>query len=493
MARIAVGGFQHETNVFAPLQGQLANFLRRDGWPPLCVGKQMLQEVQGVNLAITGAIKRLRVLGHEIVPLLWCSATPSAHVTQEAFEHITSMMLGELAKAEPVDGILLDLHGAMVSKHIPDGDGEVLRRVREAVGAHVPIVACLDLHANISDQMMQQASVLELYRTYPHVDMSATGERGVEHLDSLLQKGLARFPATALKRPGFVIPPHWGSTLMDPARSIYKHLTQLADDTHIECLALAFGFPYSDVYETGPAIVAYGFDQQRVDDVSDILLHEITHSENAFNGRLYKTDEAVQEAIRLSAHADGPIILADTQDNPGGGGPGDTVGILRALVEHNASDALVGVIIDAPFVAQAHAAGPGTAINASLGEKSGLPGHTPYTAKFRVLEVAGGPFRATGPMMAGADIDLGATALLETEGVQVTVGSNAIQTLDQSMFRHLGINPARKKIIALKSSVHFRNDFQDIATAILMVAAPGPVPADLSTLSFQHLRPGLRY
>jgi microcystin degradation protein MlrC len=323
--------------------------------------------------------------------------------------------------------------------------------------------------------------------------MSATGARGAEHLHRLVQNGLARFPATALRRPDFIIPPHWGSTLMEPAQSIYKLVERLADNEHPVGLALAFGFPYSDVYEAGPAMVAYGFDQQRVDRTIDTLLNEINHCEATFSGRLYQVDEAVQEAIRLSSDAKGPIILADTQDNPGGGGPGDTVSILRALVEFEAANTVVGVIIDAQFVAEAHTAGPGAMIKASLGEKSGLPGHTPCVGKFHILKLADAPFRATGPMMAGADIDLGATALVEIRGVQVVVGSNAIQTLDQSMFRHLGVNPAQKQIIALKSSVHFRNDFQDIASEILMVAAPGPVPADLRTLSFQHLRPGLRY
>jgi microcystin degradation protein MlrC len=167
MARIAVGGIQHETNVFAPYKAGYEVFAQRDEWPPLSRGMQMLDEIHGVNLPAAGAIQRLKALGHEIVPLLWCSATPSAHVREEAFERISAMMLETLRDSAPVDGVLLDLHGAMVCAHVTDGDGELLRRVRKAVGETTPVVASLDLHANISDQMAAQARSPEYHW---HVD-----------------------------------------------------------------------------------------------------------------------------------------------------------------------------------------------------------------------------------------------------------------------------------------------------------------------------------
>jgi microcystin degradation protein MlrC len=182
------------------------------------------------------------------------------------------------------------------------------------------------------------------------------------------------------------------------------------------------------------------------------------------------------------------VILADSQDNPGGGGSGDTTGILRALVEQGAQQALVGVINDASAAQQAHRAGVGERVAISLGGKSGLPGNLPFAAEFRVLALADGRFRASGPMLAGAAMDFGPTALLQLGGVLIAVGSRAIQTMDQSMFRHLGIEPAEQRIVALKSSVHFRNDFQQFASAILSVIAPGPVTVDLATVPFSSLR-----
>ena len=285
MARIAVGGIQHETNVFAPYQAGYEVFAQRDEWPPLSRGGQMLDEVRGVNLPVSGAIERLQALGHEIVPLLWCSATPSAHVTEDAFERISTMMLEILHDSTLIDGVLLDLHGAMVCAHVADGDGELFRRIRKAVGVATPVVATLDLHANISDTMVAQASVVEAFRTYPHVDMRDTGVRAADHLDLLLKNSLTRYPATSIRRTDFLIPPVWGCTLVDPAKSIYQHLRKQIQG-QVGGISLACGFPLSDVAEAGPAIVAYGFDETSVNAAADSLLAEIEDRESEFSGQL---------------------------------------------------------------------------------------------------------------------------------------------------------------------------------------------------------------
>ncbi len=485
MARIAVGGIQHETNVFAPYPAEYPIFAQRDEWPPLCRGAEMLDEVRGMNLPATGSIERLRALGHEVLPLLWCSATPSAKVTEDAFERIMTMFMEDLERQAPIDGVVLDLHGAMVCEHASDGDGELLRRFRATLGDAVPIVATLDLHANISDQMVAEASALEAYRTYPHVDMADTGARAADLLDALLRRGLARFPATALRRTDFLIPPVFGCTLVDPARVIYASLREMIGG-EVVGLSLACGFPLSDVPEAGPALVAYGLAADAVEVVADRLLAEIEQRQSEFDGKLYSVDEAISTA--LGQNAAGPVILADSQDNPGGGGAGDTTEIIRALVDQGASGALVGVINDAAAAAAAHAAGTGATIELDLGGRSGVPGTKPFTARFKVVAVADGRFEASGPMLAGAAMDLGPTALLKVDGVHIVVGSKAIQTMDRSMFRHLGIEPAQQRIIALKSSIHFRNDFQQIASAILPVISPGPVMVDLSTVPFKDAR-----
>ena len=180
MSRIAIGGVQHETNTFAATRATFDDFVHADAWPGLCRGAALIEAVKGINLPIAGFIDQARADGHTLKPLVWCSAQPSGPVTRDAFERIAFILLEDLAAALPVDAVYLDLHGAMVAEHLDDADGELLARVRERVGAAVPVVASLDLHANVSQAMLEQASALVAYRNYPHTDMAQTGARAAQ-------------------------------------------------------------------------------------------------------------------------------------------------------------------------------------------------------------------------------------------------------------------------------------------------------------------------
>lgn len=489
MARIAVGGWQHETNTFAPVKADFAAFEEPGGWPALSRGRELFDAVEGVHLPITGAMQTLDRHGHELVPLLWCAATPSAHVTEDAFERISQMMLSDLERALPVDGVYLDLHGAMVCEHFEDGEGEFLSRLRALVGDDMPVAVSLDLHANLTEAMVRNASVIDVYRTYPHVDMGETGARTAAHLHHLIETG-DRW-ASALRRTEFVIPLNWGCTLVDPAKSLYARLPALITDP-VTALSLACGFHLADIAEMGPGIVAYAPEQSAADAAADALLAAVNDAETAFAGGILDPDAAVAEALSRAPLASGPVVIADTQDNPGGGGTGDSTGMLRALVEGGARGAVLGLLCDADAAAAAHAAGVGAQLSLALGGKSGGPGQVPYAGHYKVLALGDGRFTATGPMWLGSRVRLGPMALLEISGVRVLVASKAMQAADQAMFRHLGVEPAEQSIMVLKSSVHFRNDFQQIADTILVAAAPGPVYADPGRLEFHNLRAGIR-
>ena len=187
MARIAVGGFQHETNTFSPIPAAYADFEAPDAWPGLTRGPALFEAVAGINLPAAGFVAEARSLHHRLVPLAWCSAQPSGRVTRDAYERIAALLLDDLRAHGAVDAVYLDLHGAMVAEHVDDADGELLRRMRAAVGADVPIVASLDFHANVSQQMARQATALVSYRTYPHVDMADCGARAARVLHELLR------------------------------------------------------------------------------------------------------------------------------------------------------------------------------------------------------------------------------------------------------------------------------------------------------------------
>jgi microcystin degradation protein MlrC len=497
MARIAVGGFQHETNTFAPLRATWADFERADAWPGYVRGPALFAAVTGFNIPIAGAVGTLSGLGHELIPLSWCSAPPSSYVDEDAYEKVAAGMLEDLAAAGSLDGIYLDLHGAMVAAHHEDGEGELLRRIRTLVGNALPIVTSLDFHTNMTREMVRHASAMVGYKTYPHVDMAATGSRAAELLDKLIRdkKPLCK----AFRQVDFLIPLVWQCTLAEPTKGVFDLMDEIergsaSHNQGIVSITHTPGFPPADIAECGPALVVYGYDQEAADAAADRIVAVIKAREPEFAGRLYTADEAAEEAIRLSNTATKPIVLADIQDNPGAGGTSDTVGLLRALIARQAKGAVLGMIVDEEAAAAAHEVGEGALLPCGVGGKVGYAGETPVEARWRVIRVASGDFVGTGPMFGGAQFHVGPVALVtdDDSGVSVVLAAARIQAIDQQQFRHVGVEPSHVPILALKSTVHFRADFQPIAETVLCVLAPGAHVSDPAELPYKHLRAGIR-
>jgi microcystin degradation protein MlrC len=491
MARIAVGGMQHETNTFAPTKADYQAFVQGGGWPSIQQGEPMFEAVAGTNIPVQGAIVALRAAGHRPVPLTWAAASPSAHVTREAFETIADDMIARLKAAGRVDGVYLDLHGAMVTEHHDDGEGELLRRVRETVGPDVPVVASLDLHANVTREMVRHADALSIYRTYPHVDMAETGARAAGLLMRLISSG-RRFEK-AFQTFDFLTGIPSQSTFIEPCKGLYELLGRIEERTGV-ALSFAPGFPMADFDECGMSVMGYSHDARATQAAVAELAEAVAASEKDFALELLDPDEAVRRAA-ARGEPGAPVILADTQDNPGAGGNGDTVGLLEALLRQRAPDAVLGLLIDGESVRRAHDAGQGATLEFHLGAVSGVPGHQPLAGRFTVERLGDGNFLCTGPMYSGFRMALGPMALLRSEqapGVRVALATRKCQAADQEMFRHLGVEPARQRIVALKSSVHFRADFQPISREVLVVRSPGPALADPVDFPWQKLRSGIR-
>jgi len=491
MARIAIGGFQHETNTFAPSRADYAAFEAGGGWPGVQYGEPLFAAVEGANIPAAGAIQALRALGHRLVGTAWAAASPSAQVTREAFERILGGMVEQLKAALPVDGVYLDLHGAMVTDDYDDGEGEILRRVREVVGSRVPIAASLDLHANVTRAMTERADALVAYRTYPHVDMAETGARAARLLDRMLKSG-SRLPS-AYRTLDFLTGLPSQSSFIDPCSGLYRDLGEL-ENRHDVVLSFTPGFPMADFEECGMAVFGYGGDAREVGTAVDRLREAVAGAEKDFAMELHTPDEAVRLA-REGGEPGRPMVLADTQDNPGAGGNGDTTGLLAALVRQNARDATLGLLIDRVAAQRAHEAGQGATLGLALGGKSGIAGDAPFAGEFTVERLGDGNFTCTGPMFKGFRMTLGPMALLRSRaapGVRVALASKKVQAADQEMFRHLGVEPRMERILGLKSSVHFRADFQPIAKRILVVKAPGPALADPAEFAWTKLRKGVR-
>jgi microcystin degradation protein MlrC len=497
MARIAVGGFQHETNTFAPQRATWADFERADAWPGFLRGAELIDAVEGYNIPIAGAVEALKGLGHELLPLCWCSAPPSAHVEREAYERVAGAILEDLAAQMPLDGVYLDLHGAMVAEHYEDGEGELLRRIRALVGDRVPIVASLDYHTNMTPEMVRYASAMVGYRTYPHIDMAATGGRAALLLDRLLRERRPLYKA--YRQLDFLIPLVWQCTGAEPARGVFALIGDieegaLSHNQGIVSITHTPGFPPADIAQCGPALVVYGHDREAAEAAADQIAAAIAEREAAFAGKLYTPEEAVAEALLLARGATKPIVLADIQDNPGAGGTSDTVGLLHALIAQRAEGAVIGMIVDPEAAVAAEAAGEGALLPCGVGAKVGYAGETPVEANWRIVCLGSGRFTGTGPMYGGAKFNIGPMALItdEDSGVSAVLAAKRIQAADQEMFRHVGVEPAQVPILALKSTVHFRADFEPLAQRVLCVVSPGAHVSDPSELPYRHLRKGIR-
>jgi microcystin degradation protein MlrC len=490
MARIAVAGFQHETNSFSPVPADWDAFCRATSWPGLTIGDEVVRVVDGMNLAIAGFLREARAASDEIVPIVWANATPSGPVTDDAFTRIMAIITRALETCGPLDAVFLDLHGSMITESCLDGETEILRRVRATAGDAVPIVASLDLHGNVSPEMVTAADALVACRTYPHVDLAETGARAYAALRQLRSR---REPVIRRYRQAdFLIPTQAQTTHAEPARGLYQAASDIERRLDLLALSLTLGFGPSDTWHCGPAVTVFGWNARAVDEAVEQVANLLCAAETRFKQPMATPHDAVARAVAVGRPGR-PAVLADVQDNPGAGGTGDTTGLLAALIDARADGSVLAVLYDPEAAGRAHEAGVGARLELSLGGKRGGPGSVPLHSPVTVERLGNGRFRATGPMYRGASMDLGPMALIRfPQGPRVIVGSTNTHSADQSILRHLGVEPAEQRIVALKSAVHFRADFEPIASEIILVEAPGSNAADHHAFCYRNLRHTVR-
>ncbi|WP_377194528.1 M81 family metallopeptidase [Ruegeria meonggei] len=481
--RIVIAGFQHETNCYGVTKAGLNEFEMADSWPGMLHGAQVILETEGMNLPVSGFAAAALAAGFEVVPLLWCSAEPSAHVTDHAFEAICGMVLNGIRDAGHIDGVYLDLHGAMVTESLADGEGEILRRLRKIVGPTVPVVASLDLHANVSAQMVEHADYLSIFRTYPHLDMAETGARCVPVLQRLLAGEILY---KAFRAVPYLVPLHAQYTGSPPFDEICQMPASLEQ---LEILAeIALGFTAADFPDTGPSCVAYAATADKAVAATEEIVNVFMAREADLDCSMLSLEAAV-----LTNHPSQkkPIVLADVQDNAGAGGTSDTTGLLSALIEGGAKSVLMGLFHDPESANQAHAAGEGALVQLAIGAKSNLAGHVPVKAEFEVLALGDGTCRYTGEMYGGGVATLGKTAALRLVGqeaeIDLVVTSIRNQCLDRAHFTHIGLNPTAYSLICVKSTTHFRADFEPIAGSVFAVSSPGVFICDLEKIPYACL------
>jgi microcystin degradation protein MlrC len=491
--RVFVAGFHHETNTFAPTKANWAAFEAGAGYPAYARGETMLERMSGSSLPIGGFTAAARERGWSLVPSIWAGASPSAHVTRDAFERIAAELIEDLQHGG-FDAVYLDLHGAAVAEHIDDAEGELLARVREVIGPQMPLVASLDLHANVTERMLHLASAMTSFRTYPHVDMRATGARAA----SLLQQAAAGdVGALRHQRIPFLIPLNAQCTAGPPAGAVMQHLEALEREHRDLHLNFTPGFPAADFAECGPMVFGYAASGAIAQSAVDALAADVVARRAEWRVSLPSAREAVAEALQWAEQTDtGPVVIADTQDNPGAGGDSNTTGLLHALIASGAGSrwpgrVALGLLHDPQAAAAARAGGRGTLLELRLGKSvptfSGGASEAPVVARCVVRAVSDGDVALHGPMTAGSTAHLGPSACVDVDGVLVLLTSRKCQMLDLDLYRFLGVEPERMKLLVNKSSVHFRAAFEPIASHIIVAKAPGPMAADPADLPWRKL------
>lgn len=497
MTRLFVAGFQHETNTFSPDGADWDAFTRGDFFPPYREGAALLEPGRYAGLPLGGFLDSAHRDDIGIVPSCWAGAAPSGPVRRSAFERIERRILDDLAQALEagvVGGVYLDLHGAAVAEHTDTPETGLVQAVRALVGARTPIVVSLDSHANVDPGLLALADHATCYRSYPHVDMAETGSRAFELL--LARCAGAARPQVFHRRIPFLIPILSQSTLAGPGAAVRAVLEQLIEDSGAEC-NYATGFPAADVPHCGPCVWGYGEAGRAA---ADALFQRIVAMRPAWRLAPNGDDGAVVgRALALAESAAGPIVVCDPQDNPGAGTSGSTTGILHALVQARAGAAwpgqvVLGLLHDPLAARRARDAGVGAELDLSLGSAVDTwNGRSPESLVGRcvVRALHEGPVRLSGPMMHGAAVDPGPSALVEHDGILVAVCSAKIQLIDRALLAAFGIEATAMRLICVKSAVHFRADFEGIAAATLVAKSPGQMAIDPADLPWRRLDPAV--
>jgi microcystin degradation protein MlrC len=478
--RLFLAMMSHETNTFSNLPTDRGQFEARN----LHYGGEIVEAYRGTGTCLGGMIDAAARHGATLIPSVAAAASPAGLVTKDIYGHVKDRLLRDLKAAGKVDGVLLDLHGAMVPEGLDDGEGDLIEAVRRAVGPAVPIAVTLDFHGNLSEAMVRGADLLAGYKTYPHVDM---GERGVEATERLIDiVGKRLKPTVALRKPPILPPLGNQGTARGPMRRLYDLAAGMEKDPKVISISIFAGFPLADIPDAGFGVYVVTDDDQAL---ADRLADEIADTAWKHRHEFIHTALPVREAVAKALASSGkPIVLADMADNTGGGAAGDGTEILRELVRVGARSAVVACLWDPKAVAQCVQAGPGASVTLDVGGKVDDRHGAPLRVTGVVRTLSDGRFVHKGPMARGLPGRLGTTAVLDINDVKVILISHRWQTLDPEMIRFVGLDPLDHKILVVKSTIHYRAAFEPIAGEIIEVDAPGLSSSNLARFDFKRIR-----
>ena len=481
--RVVIAMMKHETNTFSPVPTPLSRFAR--GGDEVARGDAVIANFAGTQSGVAAYIDICRREGWEMVTPIAASAWPSGPVEDAAFEAMCDAICG--AVADGCDAIMLDLHGAMVTQSFEDGEGELLRRIR-AIAPETPIAVALDMHTNLYAGIVDRATVLAGFMTYPHVDIYETAQRAGEALVAAI-KGKAK-PAKAWgNRPML---PHimLQGTTSGPNVALQKRCREMEESGQALCATVFTGFPHADIRNAGlSAVVVTDGDQDRAQALTDELLDMAWKAREDF---VYEIEPLAESIERAKSIPDGPVILLDHYDNAASGGTMDTMTVLAAILRAGLDNACAFAIHDPESVQKMIAAGIGAEVTLNLGGKADMPAlklkGEPLRVTGRVRRITDGRFRNKGPMGTGVLMNMGPTVVLDTGKVEIVVISTYQEPNDINAFYSVGIDPWQKRYVMIKSRVHWRAGLGELAKHVVDCAGTGVCTSDYSSLEFKNVR-----
>ena len=482
--KCVIAMMQHETNTFSPLPTSLRAFGAGVGLELPPAGDQAAEIYGEADFAFAGLRDSALEKGYQVEVPVTAYAEPSGKVDDEAFEFIAGKICAAVARG--CDALLLDLHGAMVTCSYDDGEGELLRRVR-AIKPKLPIAVALDFHTNLTAVMVENCTVIDGYRTYPHVDMYDTGVRAAKSLFHIIERGIEA--RTVWK----AVPMMTHMILQTPARQPMKDIMDLAieavDNTELLNASVFGGFPLADIPHVSLSVVSVEAKQNFLaQGLVNKLCHMAWKRRRDFVFEAEPLSDSIQRAKRAGAF---PVVIADHGDNCGAGGSADDLTVLNEMLQQGLTDIIAGPIWDPDAVAALVSCGEGNETRLSIGGKTSVAaiGQTGFSLECsgRVRKITDGRFRITGPLQTGLEVHLGKTVVFDIGPACLLVCEERWEPYDPGCFTHAGLDPHACNFILVKSRQHFRAGFESLAAEIVLAAGPGVCSSDYAQFDFTRL------
>lgn len=479
MSRIAVGSIFTECNHFGGAPITLAEFERGE----FTRGDEVLKTTSGV---IGGMLAELQSRKATAIPLLVASACPGGIVTDECYNTLKLELLDRLQQSLPVDGILLALHGAAAAESAGDLEGDLLAAVRHLVGPETPIVATLDLHAHVTQLMIESATALVAWETYPHRDAFSTGARGARLLVDTCE-GKCR-PAMALAKVPVIVGAIHGSTEgPGPFADIMRFAKWFERQTGVLSTSVFLVHPNLDLPEMGGGgLVITDGDVSRATEIATRIARLYWQRRKCLEPQLHSPHEAILAGRMIEG---GPVLLVEAADCCGGGAAGDSVATLKALLAAGATDPAIVSVVDPEAAETCHRAGIGRRVDLTLGHRIDSRWGTPLSMTGTVQRLSDGKFRYNGGIFDGQQGDMGATAVVRSGAIDVLIATHGTYDWNGEQLSSVGLNPSDVKFLVVKNPMNYNMALRPIASGVFILDTPGPTPPTLKHVPFRKIAP----